>query len=304
MAVAVLIMCNYLLVITWFPAVIVMHHQCTCAKRCEQRYCSCLQAATQTPLPVNGIATNGQDLRCVERFLAGPIHKLVTHAYGGPALAVVLGCGAIALGAVGATIERSSATMLLLQESHICSQYQLKVTSFASTPGGSDEFVAVDLVFGVEPVDTGDHNDPDSDGKIAFDSSFDIADPAAQEYLLGLVAATRALGVVDSGWLTDIERFDAWLRAGSAAQCPTATDGLPLSRTEFLTCLKLWFDGSGRYDGCNTHYARCGSELRFQDDNEQPMAWKTQFRTNIQVQDEWDYGKHQQLVLSMWSLSN
>ena len=291
MAVAVLIMCNYLLVITWFPAVIVMHHQCSCAKRCEQRYCSCLQGPTQTQLQVNAIAINGQDLRRVERFLAGPMHKLVTHVYGGPALAIVLGCCAIALGVVGATIERSSATMLLLQESHICSQYQLKVTSFASTPGGRDEFVTVDLVFGVEAVDTGDHNDPDSDGKIAFDGSFDIADPAAQEFLLGLVAATRALSVVDSVWLTDIERFDAWLRAGSAAQCPTATDGLPLARREFLTCLNLWLEGSGRFDGCNAQYGGCGFELRFQDGNEQPMAWKTQFRTNVQVQDEWDYGE-------------
>jgi hypothetical protein len=318
-SVAVLIMCNYFLVITWFPAVIVMHHQCSCAKRCERRCCCCLQAPLQTiatstlgaaspemapsivdkagaeNLPTD--SSIGRDnARCLERFLSGPVHKVVTHAHGGPVLAVVLGCAAIGLGVIGATIERSSATMLLLQESHICSQYQLKVTSFSSTPGGRSEFVAVDLLFGVEPVDTGDHNDPESDGEIALDNSFDIADPAAQEYLLGLGAATRSLSAIESNWLTDIERFDEWLRAGSAAHCPTGIDGLPLPRSEFLTCLKLWFDGSGRYDRCDDNYGGCGSELRFQDDDEQPVVWKTRFRTNTEVQDEWDYGKHRSFV--------
>lgn len=323
MTVAVLIMCNYILVITWFPAVIVMHHQCNCVKRCERRCCCCLQVPTQTPQIANSTSgaasrpqtpsivdkpgteqpptdssNNSENARCLERFLAGPMHKLVTHAYGGPALAVVLGCCAIWLGVVGATIKRSSATMLLLQQSHICSQYQLKVTSFASTPGGRGEFVAVDLLFGVEPVDTGDHNDPESDGELALDSSFDIADPAAQEYLLGLGAAVRSLSVVESTWLTDIERFDAWLRSGSASQCPTAIDGLPLPRSEFLTCLKLWLDGSGRYDRCDDNYGNCGGELGFQDGDEQPVVWKTRFATNSEVQDEWDYGKRLHLFVA------
>lgn len=306
-------MCNYLLVITWYPGVIVMHHQCSCAKRCEQRSCCCLRgpatfdpgtahqleeqpAAVKEDCAGNAVAhvpPGGQNVRCVERFLVGPVHTAVTHVYGGPTLALLLGCFGIAMGAIGATIDRSSATMLLLQEAHICSQYQMKVTSFASSPGGSNDLVVVDLLFGVEPVDTGNHNDPDSHGEIALDNSFDIADPAAQEYLLGLCTATRALSVVDSEWLTDIERFDAWLRAGSAAQCPMATSGLPLVRSEFLTCLKLWFDGPARYEGCDGHHG-CGDELHFQSGHEIPVVWKTQFRTNIEVQDEWDYGEHLQ----------
>ena len=330
--VAVLVMCDYLLVITWFPAVIVMHHQCSCAQRCERRCCCCLQppvgeaAATQPPVaeeereeqlqqqlpPQEQAAAQRQErwqqqqqqtrqqqegdtkdekedgLRCVERLLGGPLHKVVTHSFVGPTLVLALGGLAVALGLIGATIERSSATMMLLEDSHICSQYQMKAPRFAASPGGNQELVSVNLVYGVEAVDTGDHNDPNSDGEIALDSSFDLADPAAQAFLLGLGAATRALSVVDASWLTDLERFNAWLRAGSGGQCPGATSGLPLPRDEFSTCLQRWFDGSGQYNGCNGRDG-CGSELRFADG--EPVAWRTNFQTNIEVQDEWDYAK-------------
>eukprot|EP01050_Picozoa_sp_SAG11_P037570 SAG11_NODE_14881_length_596_cov_1.334004_1_plen_55_part_01 len=51
------------------------------------------------------------------------------------------------------------------------------------------------------------------EGEVVLDSSFDLADPAAQQFLLRIGAATRALDVVDTSWPTDLERFDTWLRS-------------------------------------------------------------------------------------------
>ena len=265
--ISILVMCNFLLAITWFPACIVMHHNCACAQRCSRGHAQ--QHDEQPP----------RETRCLESVLSGPVYRAVTHRRGGPALLVVLAGVALALGLTAASIKRSSATMLLLHSSHIASQYQLKAPQFASSPGIGQEAVSVTLVFGVTPIDTGDHNDPDSEGELVLDSSFDITDPAAQQYLVDLGPATRALTVVDEPAETALEGFDTWLRTAGTGDCSV---GLPLPRAAFTPCLRQWYASAGQ---------NSRSELMFAEGTSDVVAYRPRFQTNVEVQNEWDYGK-------------
>jgi hypothetical protein len=107
-------MCNFLLVITWFPACIVLHHKSTCSQRCSRGHGAKHDEQSTRPA------------RCAERVLAGPVHHAVAHDRAGPALFTVLMGAALAMGFTGASIERSSTTMLLLQDTHIASQCVLR----------------------------------------------------------------------------------------------------------------------------------------------------------------------------------
>ena len=323
--VAILIVANYLLVITMFPAVVMMHHRLCrgCERRCCYRCCCRRRRHDGTdnqPSHTSGSRESAvvvhdakAELRWIENWCGQQFHAVITSPKYGPLILLGLLGLALTLGVIGSGIEKSSSSLLMFDDSHCLSQYLIQAPKFANTPGSSTEAVKVYLVFGVSPEDSGDHNDPDSEGELVLDTSFDLAEPATQTYLLALLPVLRALPEMASTFVSDLERFDAWLQSNKTATthadnllpslCDTA---LPLPTHTFNDCLARWFASDARQAACTSlrsgncdedGYCDCGSELRFQEGA--VVAMVLMFRTNVVPVDEWDYDKLKPLWLTL-----
>ncbi|KAL3941660.1 MAG: hypothetical protein SGBAC_004035, partial [Bacillariaceae sp.] len=113
--------------------------------------------------------------------------------------------------------------------------------------GGSTILVG----FGVEPADTGDHNNPKTWSQLVLDNTFDAAPEASQRYLESfcpeLFAADFASPPED-GYVCAFNRFVTWLETESAKASPDAgytsycggASGIPVPEANFDACLIEW----------------------------------------------------------------
>ena len=112
---------------------------------------------------------------------------------------------------------------------------------------GSETYV----IWGVQPADTGDLNNPDTWSQLVLDESFNPADTEAQVYLRdfcdGFFAEDFA-GKVREDFVCPINAFDAWLQEQSASGNPSATytehcngaSKLPMPEQDFDSCMYNW----------------------------------------------------------------
>jgi hypothetical protein len=108
-----------------------------------------------------------------------------------------------------------------------------------------------DVIWGVLPADTGNHNNPDSWTKLVLDDSFEPAGEDVQVYLRGfcdLFFANDFATTVRTGYMCPMERLEEWLidQAASdtpediyAANCGGAA-GLPIPEANFHACAHAW----------------------------------------------------------------
>ena len=137
---------------------------------------------------------------------------------------------------------------------------------------------------------------PDSAGRLTLDSSFDVASPSVQTFLLQSLAEFRALPEIVDATETDLERFDHWLRDNSSSSRPRqVTDncvhGLPLPRHNFTICLAQWFELGADRIGCSGSDWSCGSQFRFQAGSASVVGFLPRFMTSVVVTSEWNYDK-------------
>lgn len=124
-------------------------------------------------------------------------------------------------------------------------EHSFSSLDFLSSPGADDmhgEGISVNMVWGLLPEDNGApyETDPLSFGENAYDGTFDIADPEAQEWFASMSKTLRKQTWVRPDMpLNVFERFEAWLvQHGTLADLcyPGVGTELPVSADAFRAC--------------------------------------------------------------------
>lgn len=139
----------------------------------------------------------------------------------------------------------------LLPEDHMLSRFSfLKRSAFKS----SDESTVWNTVlFGVHPEDDGDHFNPQSRPSFSWDTTFDLAPEASQNWLMDFYQTTRStMADNDRGYFW-LENMDNWLRydqdastSSAQATCGNA-NSIPVPESNFYDCAKLFADNRNPY---------------------------------------------------------
>mmetsp|Transcript_13477 Transcript_13477/g.19413 ORF Transcript_13477/g.19413 Transcript_13477/m.19413 type:complete len:1143 (+) Transcript_13477:65-3493(+) len=108
------------------------------------------------------------------------------------------------------------------------------------------------VVFGVDPADTGKHNDPSTFTQLVLDDTFDPSSEEAQIYLRDFCDrffAQDFASLTSTDYKCPINRFDSWLQEQSTtgyqpdsaytSSCNGAT-ALPMDSTSFNQCVSAW----------------------------------------------------------------
>lgn len=115
----------------------------------------------------------------------------------------------------------------------------------------SPETLPIRVVFGVKPIDTGNHFDPQDRGKLLFDSAFDISEPSAQVWLLEFCDNLRKQKFVHQSATERMSScfmytFKSWMKERSCRD-PVLGDDLspccrsyefPYARSVFNRCIQ------------------------------------------------------------------
>lgn len=155
---------------------------------------------------------------------------------------VIVLFGVFAGGLVGAlklTTPKDS-EVALLPESHEFTRFSyLKRSGFKKS---TESLVWTKIVWGVLPNDDGDHFDPKSRSSFKWDTSFDIAPTANQEWMKTFCNDTKynmASNRQNNCWLT---RFETWIGSQSLSDtgftdaCGSVT-ALPIAESKFYDCV-------------------------------------------------------------------
>jgi Sterol-sensing domain of SREBP cleavage-activation len=121
-----------------------------------------------------------------------------------------------------------------------------------SKKGGSAGYV----IWGVEPADTGNHNNPTEWSQLKLDDSFNPSTEDAQLYLAGFCDdffAEDFAEKTDPDYVCSMNQFDLYLQEQANSTSPDSNyvnfcngaTGLPLPQEDFDTCITAWAQLTG-----------------------------------------------------------
>lgn len=217
---ACVIFVDFALVITWFPACLVLYHNYLESRGC----CGCCRrspgTSTERACAANAAAQDGSgkdtQKRFIERFLGGAFAQFVVKRR----IWILVFFVAVLAGAAGAgaQIKPATSTEQFLPSDH---PFQRIVTimdeEFPSS--AQDANAKVYLTWGLKDVDRSGVNllrDFKNKGSVVYDENFAF-DEAAQMHLLSICEQVRQYGAEVSGFLS--ADLDADVLAGKV-QCP------------------------------------------------------------------------------------
>ncbi|KAM8831658.1 protein dispatched homolog 1 isoform 2-T2 [Spinachia spinachia] len=252
------ILVNYILMVTWLPAVVVLH----------ERYLPSLFPCAKPPQRQQGC--------CTRTFWAGLCQKasdcLFTVSEGSRIFfEKVLPCVVIkvryfwlfwflAITVGGAYVVCVNPKMKLpslelaefqvFRSSHPFERYDAeykKLFMFERVHHGEDLHMPITIIWGVLPVDNGDPLNPKNKGKLLLDSSFNIASPASQQWILNFCQKLRNQSFVFQSEEQDftscfIETFKQWMENQDCEEasvypcCSQST--FPYKQEVFELCIK------------------------------------------------------------------
>ena len=251
---ALLICVDYALVITWYPLIQLANH-----KMCHGKWCCCFcrraksqkNAALTSEAGGGGPEFEGRIERCFHSGWSAMIFRIRAHI-----AVVMLGVSVAAGYLVFDQLTLATQEVQLLRSDHQFSRYLQQVDLFRASPHRVGRKMTVELYFGVVPADCTEvlcYYINSNRGELAVDPDFDIADPAAQTWMLGLVSELRAQPWVDRERTREhpLENFDRWLKEWGGetmdqhcvprcnctrcdGQCPLSR--LPLEPATFYEC--------------------------------------------------------------------
>ena len=166
-------------------------------------------------------------------------------------VASIVGFGLAAWGATTLKLPTSSEVRLVgedavqYEQNFIWRDYLLQ--SSLDKSGGS----SIAIAFGLEPADTGDHNNPKKWSQLVLDNTFDAAPEASQRHLESFcpeLFAQPFASVPFDGYECPINKFAKWLETESAKSNPSAgyisncggASGIPVPEAKFDACLIEW----------------------------------------------------------------
>ncbi|XP_068750338.1 protein dispatched homolog 1-like isoform X1 [Montipora capricornis] len=252
------ILTNYLLMITYFPAVVALHEKWVMKYNDVQ---SVDDIPSVEPAEVSGPGTqdiskcregstndnaNTQErpIFCILQVIDFPcslavaaksaIHRFTWKIFGRGlpfliikfhwlwiALLICLTAGFLCVNFVkpGLNLPESK-EFQLFSTSHVLEKYDLKYKSFFRFEKSGS--INIELIWGIKPVDNGDHFDPDDKGTLEFDESFgNIFTEAGQKFLHSLCSSAKKLPLFDefSGGQCPINTLIQKCTTGSNACC-------------------------------------------------------------------------------------
>jgi len=192
---ASLIIVNYLLVITWYMAIIIIYNQYFENKR---RCLFCCGGCTKPELDddANPELFEEKKPNLMERFYRDHYAKFTSTTHG-KAILLTISLGVlIGLGIQATQLSPSTATEQFLPESHPLQRFITVLNEHYSSSVDSDAVdpLIVTSIFGIEGIDrdgTNRFNATDL-GVPVYADSFNAADPAAQQGLYDFCVATEA----------------------------------------------------------------------------------------------------------------
>ena len=230
------ILVNYLLMATWFPAVVVLYDKYLdmCTRRCCYACCS-----------------SRRDYTVVESIFAEILPKGVIKARF--VLVIVLlgiGIGGIVVVFVKPKLQLSSTSEFqMFSSSNSLEQYSLNYKrSFSFESSGTTWYMPIYFVFGVKAEDTRNKFNPSDKGTVILNPSFDMVSPDAQTWLHNFCSDLRNASFVNSLDFSSslstcnkiLELWKVLSRNCSTTPFPSpcCNRAIPMSSHDFNYCLR------------------------------------------------------------------
>ncbi|KAM9354606.1 protein dispatched homolog 1 isoform 1-T2 [Pholidichthys leucotaenia] len=252
------ILVNYILMVTWLPAVVVLHERylpnvfsCSGSQHQQRSYCTRTFWAGLCQKANKCLFTVSEASRIFfQKVLPCVIIKL-RYLWLFWFLAMTVG-GAYVV-CVNPKMKLPSlelAEFQVFRSSHPFERYDAeykKLFMFERVHHGEDLHMPITIIWGVTPVDNGDPLNPKNKGKLILDSNFNIASPSSQMWILGFCQKLRNQSFVFQSEEQDftscfIETFKQWMENQDCEEasvypcCSQST--FPYKQDVFELCIK------------------------------------------------------------------
>ncbi|KAF3849523.1 hypothetical protein F7725_019242 [Dissostichus mawsoni] len=252
------ILVNYILMVTWLPAVVVLHERYLpnlfpCAKPQEPQSGCCTRTFwTGLCQKANDclFAVSEASRIFFEKVLPCIVIKL-RYLWLFWFLAITVG-GAYVV-CVNPKMKLPSlelAEFQVFRSSHPFERYDAeykKLFMFERVHHGEDLHMPITIIWGVTPEDNGDPLNPKNKGKLMLDNSFNIASPASQLWILNFCQKLRNQSFVFQSDEQDftscfIETFKQWMENQDCEEAPVypccSQSTFPYKQEVFELCIK------------------------------------------------------------------
>ncbi|KAM3603534.1 uncharacterized protein V6R79_024202 [Siganus canaliculatus] len=252
------ILVNYILMVTWLPAVVVLHERylpsvfpCSKPPHQERGYCTRMFFAGLCQKASKCLFTVSEAARIFfEKVLPCIVIKL---RYLWLVWFLGMTVGGAYVVCVNPKMKLPSlelAEFQVFRSSHPFERYDAeykKLFMFERVHHGEELHMPITIIWGVTPVDNGDPLNPKNKGKLMLDSSFNIASPASQLWILNFCQKLRNQSFVFQSEEQDftscfIETFKQWMdnqdceEASVYPCCSQST--FPYRQEVFELCIK------------------------------------------------------------------
>ncbi|KAF7664328.1 hypothetical protein LDENG_00180430 [Lucifuga dentata] len=252
------ILVNYILMVTWLPAVVVLHERylpnvfpCSKPPHQQRGYCTRTFWAGLCQKANKCLFTVSEASRIFfEKVLPCIVIKL-RYLWLFWFLAITVG-GAYVV-CINPKMKLPSlelAEFQVFRSSHPFERYDAeykKLFMFERVHHGEDLHMPITIIWGVTPLDNGDPLNPKNKGKLILDSSFNIASPASQLWILNFCQKLRNQSFVFQSEEQDftscfIETFKQWMENQDCEEasvypcCSQST--FPYKQEVFELCIK------------------------------------------------------------------
>ncbi|XP_061561023.1 protein dispatched homolog 1 isoform X1 [Phycodurus eques] len=252
------ILVNYILMVTWLPAVVVLHERylpnvlpCSKPQHPQTGYCiqvivsGFCQKATKCFFSVSEASRI-----FFEKVLPCIVIKL---RYLWLLWFLALTVGGAYVVCVNPKMKLPSlelAEFQVFRSSHPFERYDAeykKLFMFERVHHGEDLHMPITIIWGVTPVDNGDPLNPKNKGKLMLDSSFNIASPASQLWILNFCQKLRNQSFVFQSDEQDftscfIETFKQWMENQDCEEASVypccSQSNFPYKQEVFELCIK------------------------------------------------------------------
>ncbi|CAH1153672.1 unnamed protein product [Phaedon cochleariae] len=254
------VIANYFLMMTWFPACIVIwERSCfssdtlfrSCLMMCYQRWC-CIKPQLNLSAVWCHCSVFNTFWKAKEQWLLDIVVRL-KYVWFLLLTAIAFLSGYIVFVYPKLQLPNTS-EFQLFATSHPFEQYDFKYKShfWFNHPEKMQQNnykLPLRFVWGVLPIDNGDHLDPSNLGTLTLDPSFDIADPKSQEWLLNFCRKVRQQPFYHSmigpllpncfveTFMQSMDRkcYDAFMNKDRSPCCETSR--FPYNRSVFNECI-------------------------------------------------------------------
>ncbi|XP_060948001.1 protein dispatched homolog 1 [Limanda limanda] len=252
------ILVNYILMVTWLPAVVVLHERylpnmftCTTPPHPQRGYCTRTFWAGLCQKANKCLFTVSEASRIFfEKVLPCIVIKL-RYLWLFWFLAITVG-GAYVV-CVNPKMKLPSlelAEFQVFRSSHPFERYDAeykKLFMFERVHHGEDLHMPITIIWGVTPLDNGDNLNPKNKGKLMLDNTFNISSPASQLWILNFCQRLRNQTFIFQSEEQDftscfIETFKQWMEnqdctEGSVYPCCSQST-FPYRSDVFELCIK------------------------------------------------------------------